>query len=140
MNKLYLMKNSDLFQGEKYLKTNKEYFEGWYFKNTNGTDTIFFIPGISINKKEKKAFIQVITNDKSYFIDYDIKNFKFNHYPFFIEIENNFFSKDKIHIDIDDEVKIKGDIKYSNSINIKSSIMAYFHMFLLWNVIMEYYR
>ena len=35
MKKIYLIKNPDLFQGEKFLKTNKNYFERWYFKNTN---------------------------------------------------------------------------------------------------------
>ena len=35
MNKLFLMKNPELFQGEKHLKENKDYFEGWYLKITN---------------------------------------------------------------------------------------------------------
>ena len=35
MKKIFLIKNPELFQGEKYIKTNKNYFEGWYFKNTN---------------------------------------------------------------------------------------------------------
>lgn len=43
MNPLFLIKNPDLFQGEKYLNTNKNYFEGWYFKNTNHEKGISFI-------------------------------------------------------------------------------------------------
>lgn len=66
MKSLFLIKNPDLFQGEKYLNTNKNYFEGWYFKNTNHKEGIAFIPGININSKNKKAFIQVITNNSSY--------------------------------------------------------------------------
>ena len=73
MKKLYLMKNPELFQGEEKLKKNKNYFEGWYFKNSINNKGISFIPGININKREKKAFIQVITTDESYFIDYNIK-------------------------------------------------------------------
>ena len=53
MKKLLLMKNPELFQGEKYLKENKKYFEGWYFKNTNNKYSISFIPGINIDAKEK---------------------------------------------------------------------------------------
>ena len=34
MKKLLLIKNPKLFQGEKYINKNKNYFEGWYFKNT----------------------------------------------------------------------------------------------------------
>lgn len=74
MKRLFLIKNPDLFQGEKYLNKNSNYFEGWYFKNTNYEDGISFIPGINIEKNEKKAFIQVITNDSSYFVNYDIND------------------------------------------------------------------
>jgi hypothetical protein len=126
MNKLFLMKNSELFQGEKYLDTNKNYFEGWYFKNTNKEESISFIPGININKKQKKSFIQVITNNLSYYINYNINDFKFNCKPFYIKIGNNTFSKEGIHIDIKEDtqnIKIYGDIKYSNSKNINTTLL-----------------
>ncbi len=125
MNKLFLIKNPEVFQGEKYLYTNKDYFEGWYFKNTNNEEGISFIPGINIDNKNKKAFIQVITNDSSYFVNYNIDDFKFNHNPFCIKIGNNTFSRDSIHIDIRDDsqnLKVNGNIKYSNSKNIKTNI------------------
>lgn len=127
MNKLFLIKNPELFQGERYLNKNKKYFEGWYFKNTNNENGISFIPGINIDGKDKKAFIQVITNDSSYFVNYDINDFKFNFKPFNIQIKNNTFSKDGIHIDIQDNaqnLKIYGDIKYSNSKNINTSFIS----------------
>ena len=54
MKKTYLIKNPIYFQGEKYLNTNENYFEGWYFKNINDKKGIAFIPGININKEEKK--------------------------------------------------------------------------------------
>lgn len=38
------MKNPDLFQGKKFLNRNKQYFEGWYFKNTTNENGISFIP------------------------------------------------------------------------------------------------
>lgn len=127
MKKLFLIKNPDLFQGEKYLDTNKNYFEGWYFKNTNGTEGISFIPGININSRYKKAFIQVITNNKSYYINYNIDDFKFDFEPFCIRIANNVFSKDGIHIEIKDDtqnLKIEGNIKYSDSKNINTSFLS----------------
>ncbi len=125
MNKLFLMKNPELFQGEKYLDINKNYFEGWYFKNTNHEEGISFIPGINIDNKNKKAFIQVITNDTSYFVNYNIDEFEFSHNPFCIKIGNNIFSRDSIHIDIKDDsqnLKVNGNIKYSNTKNIKTNI------------------
>lgn len=126
MKKIYLIKNPDLFQGEKYLNTNKNYFEGWYFKNTNKENGISFIPGINIDDKDKKAFMQVITNDSSYFINYDINDFKFSTAPFQITIGNNTFSKEGIHIDIKDETQnlnINGHVKYSNNKNISKNFM-----------------
>ena len=68
MKKLFLLKKPEVFQGRKYLKSKKNYFEGWYFKNTNSKDGISFIPGISITNSIEKAFIQIITNNYSYFI------------------------------------------------------------------------
>lgn len=126
MSKLSLIKNPELFQGQKYLNQNKKYFEGWYFKNTGINNGISFIPGINIDGTNKKAFIQVITNNTSYFIDYDINDFSFSENPFYIKIQNNIFSKENIHIDIIDEkqhLKINGDIKYSNSKNINVNIL-----------------
>lgn len=127
MKKLYLIKNPQNFQGKKYLKTNKNYFEGWYFKNTNNKTAISFIPGININDREKKAFIQVITTKFSYFINYDIEDFKFNYKPFYIKIGNNYFSEDKIHINIKDDSQkliINGKIKYTDHININTSFLS----------------
>ena len=93
MNKLYLIKNPEIFQGEKYLETNKTYFEGWYFKNTNKENGISVIPGININENERKSFIQVITNKESYYVNYNIDEFEFSDKPFCIKIGKNLFSK-----------------------------------------------
>lgn len=126
MKKLFLIKNPDLFQGENYLNTNKNYFEGWYFKNINNEEGISFIPGINISNKTKKAFIQVITKNLSYFINYDINDFKYNFEPFYIKIGNNTFSKDGIHIEIKDDTQnlsICGDINYSNSKSINTNFL-----------------
>ena len=127
MRKNFLIKNPELFQGERYLKNIKDYFEGWYFKNSNGYDNISFIPGISINKGIKKVFIQVITSNESYYFNYDIDDFEYSYKPFYIKIGNNYFSLDNIHIDIvdrDNNIYIKGDIGYCECININTSRLS----------------
>lgn len=127
MEKLFLIKNPCVFQGEKQIDTNKDYFEGWYFKNTNDKEAISFIPGININKEDKKAFIQVITNDTSYYVDYNINEFKFSNEPFYVKLGNSYFSKDRIYIDIKDnkqDLVIYGEIRYSNSKNIDTSRLS----------------
>lgn len=83
MNNIYLIKNPEVFQGEKYLNKNKNYFEGWYFKNISDENGISFIPGINIEGDNEKAFIQVITNSSSYFVNYNINDFEFS-YKFFL--------------------------------------------------------
>lgn len=121
MNNIYLIKNPEVFQGEKYLNKNKNYFEGWYFKNISDKKGISFIPGINIEGDNKKAFIQVITNNSSYFVNYNIDDFDFSTNPFYIKIKNNVFSKENVYIDIIDKtqnLKINGNIKYTNSKNI----------------------
>lgn len=124
MKKIYLIKNPDVFQGEKNLSENKEYFEGWYFKNTNKEKGISFIPGINIQENGKKAFVQIITTDESYFINYDIDDFEYMQNPFKIRIGENTFSKDGIHINIKTEnIDIKGDLKYSNLKNINTNFI-----------------
>lgn len=129
MKKIYLIKNPELFQGDKYLKGNKtkNYFEGWYFKNISGENGISFIPGINIDGDKRNAFIQVITNDCSYFIDYDIDDFEFNHDSFWIRIGNNYFSKERVHIDIKNEefnLTVSGNLKYSKSKNINRGFLS----------------
>lgn len=126
MKKLFLIKNPDVFQGKNYIQANNYYFEGWYFKNTNNENGISFIPGININKQEKKAFIQVITSSSSYFVNYNIDDFKFNFLPFYIKIGKNFFSKNNIHIDIKDSTQnltIFGDVQYSNTKTISTNFL-----------------
>ena len=125
MNKLLLIKNAELFQGKKKKKKKKNYFEDWYFKNTNIQKGISFIPGINIDDTEAKAFIQIITNNMSYFVNYNINEFKFNDIPFCIRIGNNIFSKEDININIEEKsqkLKIYGNIRFSNNKNINTNI------------------
>ncbi len=123
------LNNIEIFQGKKYLSSNKNYFEGWYFKNSSDGGCISFIPGISINDDEKISFIQVITDDNSWIVDYNIDDFEYNDEPFWIRIGNNYFSKERVHIDINDKelgLNIKGDLKYKNHIYLKRNIMGFF--------------
>ena len=127
MNKLLLIKNTELFQGEKYLNKKENYFEGWYFKNITSQRGISFIPGINIDNTVAKAFVQVITNDTSYYINYNIEDFIFGYNPFYIKIGNSTFSKKGIAINIEDasqNLKIYGDVKYSNRKNINTNVFS----------------
>ena len=116
--------NDHLYLGNKI---NSNYFEGWYFKhvNKNKKYSLSFIIGISKSNK-KEVFIQVIENitNKSYYIKYDIKDFEYSNDPFYIKIKDNYFSLNKIVIDINDKITIKGIINYSNLTKINKNIYS----------------
>ena len=56
MKKSDLIKHPECFHGEKFLSKSSNYFEGWYFKISNGTDVISFIPGINISNRRLLFF------------------------------------------------------------------------------------
>lgn len=115
-----------LFQGEKFLKKGSKYFEGWYFKIiTENLESIAFIPGISISKDEKYAFIQVIFGNtgKSEYIKYPLESFKYSKNKFEISIGNNYFSEFFMKFDIT-ELNIKGEIFFTNNSYIKTALFS----------------
>lgn len=122
------MRNPDLFQGEKYLKKNStNYFEGYYFKNISKDFGISFIPGINIVGNKKEVFIQIVTNNESWYINYDINDFEYNNDPLWIRIGNNYFSENRIHLDIKDrelDLNLFGELKYSKGISLKRKILS----------------
>ena len=124
MNKLYLIQNQEEFQGEKYLLKSKEYFEGWYFKFIGEDGAIAIIPGIHLNTNQKKAFIQIITENESYYIPYDMKDFKIQYHPFQLQIGANYFSAEKITLYMNHEeyqLFLEGELTFSNSYSIQKN-------------------
>ena len=112
----------EFFQGEKF---KENYFEGWYFKHSNERYSISFIAGISMEKDNKHAFIQIISNNFSEYIKYDFSEFSYSNNPFYIKIGDNYFSKDGISININKEnIKVFGEIEYSKLISIRKNKSA----------------
>lgn len=52
MKKLDLIRHPERFHGERFLSNSSNYFEGWYFKISNGTNVISFIPGVNIENRK----------------------------------------------------------------------------------------
>lgn len=102
----------------------KHYFEGWYYKQvTKDTNqTLVVIPGISTAEENPSAFIQVIYNQHSYYISYDIKEFSYGDHPFFIKIRNNIFSLEHLILNIEEEdLRIRGNLTLSNLTPLKKN-------------------
>ncbi len=113
--------NTIIFQGNK---KKKNYFEGWYFKMVaeDGASVISVIPGISLSEKGEKqhAFIQIIngkTAQTSYHT-FPIEDFYFSKKEFAVRIGENYFSKEKLILNIkDDSTSISGEVTMSNITN-----------------------
>ncbi len=56
MKKSDLIRHPECFHGEKFLSKSSNYFEGWYFKISNGTDVISFIPGVNFANRRLLFF------------------------------------------------------------------------------------
>ena len=111
----------NVFQGN--LK-KKFYFEGWYNKIVDASaDHIYaIIPTIALNKKEQTshAFIQYLdgVNAIAEYFKYPLEDFEnLSNKKYEIRIRKNYFSLDRIHIDINQQgYRIKGDLEYIDPI------------------------
>ncbi len=117
----------EIFQG-KYKKRN--YFEGWYFKMTDRemNDTIAVIPGIAYGTapEESHSFVQVLVAGKckTYYVKYDISDFKYKGDRFEVTIGDNYFSHSEIRLDIsNDQLVMKGRLAFRNVVPFPKSIL-----------------
>lgn len=118
----------------------KSFFEGWYFKNQGKTETLSIIPAFHIDEKGSDyASIQIITGEKSYYIEYPSKDF---YAPrkrqldirgqnklsgCFCKIGKNIFTDHGIYIDIaNKDISLIGIIAYDKFHTIKYDIMGVF--------------
>lgn len=109
------------------------FYEGWYFKQHQGEESISFIPGVQMDENScSYAFIQVITKEESHFFKYPIRQFYAEPNVFFVRIGNNIFTKQGVYIDIHQEnhrkekVFINGYFQYKSLTPLNYSIMGPF--------------
>ncbi|MEI6140258.1 MAG: tocopherol cyclase family protein [Mariniphaga sp.] len=114
----------EIFQGNQ---KRKKYFEGWYFKmvSKDGSFILSVIPGISLSGdgKEQHAFIQIIDGKtaKTDYYPFPIGEFSFSKKRFAIKIGQNYFSKDKIILNIQtDSSFVSGEIRMSEQVALSS--------------------
>ncbi len=128
--------NSTFFQGNK---KKKKYFEGWYYKMVaeDGKSIISVIPGISLSTtgEEQHAFIQIInglTAQTSYH-SFPIESFSFSKKEFAIKIGENYFSKENLVLNINEDstnisakVAMSNITEYSKRKFVKRNIMGWY--------------
>ena len=131
---MYMKKllHPEFFQGDR---KKDNYFEGWYYKfvSVDETKTIALIPGVSINKEDQHAFIQVFIsgNDqnilslKTYYFRYDFQDFSYDHQDYAVTIGKNTFTKTYVSIElINDELNLQGTITLSHLTPIKRKLLT----------------
>lgn len=112
--------NPEMFQGQY---KRKIYFEGWYYKliDASQKNVWAIIPGVAYSQSpnDGHAFIQVIEANSCtvHYFKYNVNSFKFNNKDFHIEIENNYFNRKGIILDLNnDNISIKGELSFNNII------------------------
>lgn len=129
------MRTPEVFQGNR---KKKKYFEGWYFKmvSADGSSILSVIPGISLshNREKQHAFIQIIDGKtaNTFYYQFPIDDFSYSKKRFAIRIGKNYFSEDKVILDIqNDSTTIKAEINMSDQVNLsintkKKNIMGWY--------------
>ena len=95
---------------------SKRFFEGWYYKVVNNTETTAFaiIPGIAMDENgNKHSFIQILDgiNNIAKYHKFDANEFKPSPWIHSLKIGNNYFSRDEISLDLPN---LKGDLRFKN--------------------------
>ncbi len=121
----------EYFQGNK---KKDNYFEGWYYKfvSSDEKDTIAIIPGVSINLEDQHAFIQIFISHNNgmdislstHYFKYAYENFSYSQQDFWIRIGQNYFSNDRIEIQLQNQdISLSGQLTMHQLIPLKKSVL-----------------
>lgn len=113
------MNYKNVFNQEKFLGQGRKppYFEGWYFRfvTANGR-ALSFIPGISLNESSSQSFVQMIESSESRYFKFPAKEFEYSEKSFYVKVGNCTFTSDGISINLNENSKIIGKVKFKNKI------------------------
>ncbi len=108
------------------------YFEGWYFKHqTPRAQTLALIPAFHIDKKgHRTASIQVISSDKSWWLEYPEAQLQVSRQPLQIQLGQSRFGSQGIDLHIQqDGLSLCGTLRYGPLTPLRSDIMGPFRFF-----------
>ena len=112
-NRLHALWHDDCYHG--WGKSSR-FFEGWYYKlvSKDQSQAVAIIPGIAMDENgSKQAFIQVLDGkkDKAWYHRFDSNDFCPSPKKHSLFIGNNFFSSDKMILDLPN---IKGEVNFDH--------------------------
>ena len=117
------------FHGER---KRRSYFEGWYFKQQNGRDTVALIPAFHRDESGKpSASLQILTDTESdsdsFCLDFPPEAFCADRRKLLVRTGNCIFSERGCRLDgKDSDFEIHGDLEYSPFFRPKYDIMGPF--------------
>lgn len=105
--------------------SKKEYFKGWYFKCTNKSQTIAFIPSFHCCGGRTSALLQIITDEAAFQLPF--LKLKYRADPLFIKLGGNTFCFEGIKLNVRTEgLSVRGALKFGELSPIRCDIMGPF--------------
>lgn len=116
-------------------RLKRNFFEGWYIKNSDGKNVIAFIPSYHVdNAGVLNASLQIISNDSVYSFRYAGNEFTFLKKPFFVKIGDSEFTDKGITVRaVNADTVIEADLTFGTLIPPKYDVMGPFSTFLMPN-------
>lgn len=103
----------------------KAYFKGWYFKCSNATQTIAFIPAFHRSDHNETASLQIITDDAAFNLPFD--SLEYQEKPLAVRIGDSMFSEKGIWLNIrTDKITAHGTLRFGKLSPLRYDIMGLF--------------
>lgn len=103
----------------------KAYFKGWYFKCSNDTQTIAFIPAFHRRGHNKTASLQIIMDDATFNLPFD--SLEYQEKPLSVHIDDCVFSEKGIRLNIQtDKLTAQGMLRFGKLSPLRYDIMGPF--------------
>lgn len=115
-----------------FRSADRPYFEGWYFKHqTPQGQTLALIPAFHIDSGGRPAAsLQVISNDKSWWLEYPAEQLQVSRKPFQIQLGQSRFGTQGIDLHIQENgLSLQGALRYGPFTTLRSDIMGPFRFF-----------
>ena len=118
--------NPAVFQGSL---RKKNYFEGWYFKQTtkNNSHTYSIIPGVSLVENDPHAFIQIMDGSTGYsgYARYSLDQFSWQTNELYVKIGESVFTERGMAAEIRTEkTTLSAKIDFKNSVPYPRTIFS----------------
>jgi hypothetical protein len=101
------------------------YFEGFYVKCDGREESVAVIFGRNLSGEEGTAFVQIVTEEGSYYSGFDYKDFSKAKKGFGVKVGENSADKDKLVLNIaQDGLRVSGEVKFGNFSAVKYDVMG----------------